>query len=176
MKRFITVMGLTISLFSSGSGGGHLSIKVESPAFSYGDFIPIKYTCDSLDISPPIRWSNVPENTRSFVIIMDDPDAPIGTFTHWVVYDIPADKTSLPEDFPKEKQVGEIKQGVNDFRRIGYGGPCPPPGKPHRYFFKVYALDIDSLGLPPGATRKQVEERINGHIIAKGELMGRYGR
>ncbi len=175
MKK-ILVLWLSLCFFLIVNGGELKMIKVESPAFDYGEFIPIKYTCDSLDVSPSINWKDFPENTKSFVIIMDDPDAPIGTFTHWIVYDIPKETNSLPEDFPKEKQVGNIKQGINDFRKIGYGGPCPPPGKPHRYFFKVYALDIESLGLPAGATRKQVEVKMNGHIIAKGELMGKYGR
>ncbi|GAB6065311.1 YbhB/YbcL family Raf kinase inhibitor-like protein [Aquifex pyrophilus] len=151
-------------------------MKVFSSAFEYGEVIPKKYTCEGEDISPPIRWEGV-SGARSFVLIMDDPDAPIGTFTHWVVYDIPSNVNELPENFPKSKEVNGIKQGVNDFGRVGYGGPCPPRGHGyHRYFFKVYALDVESLGLPPEATRREVEERMKGHILGSGELMGRYKR
>ena len=177
MKKLFTFFGLTLSIFSSGFGGEIPSvIKVNSPSFKNGDFIPQKYTCDGEDVSPALSWSNFPKETKSFVIIMDDPDAPIGTFTHWIVYDIPVSTTSLPENFPKVAEIDGIKQGINDFRRIGYGGPCPPPGKPHRYFFKVYALNVESLNVEPGATRKQVEKAMENHIIAKGTLMGKYGR
>lgn len=156
--------------------GGKL-MKVESPSFKNGEVIPQKYTCDGENVSPPIAWSGFPEGTKSFVLIVDDPDAPIGTFTHWVVYDIPANIVSLKENFPKSKQVDSIKQGINDFGRVGYGGPCPPPGHGyHRYFFKVYALNVESLGLPPGATKKEVESKMRGHILSEGQMMGRYRR
>ncbi len=152
-------------------------MKVESKAFREGETIPVKYTCDGVDISPSVSWSGVPDGTRSFVLIMDDPDAPIGTFTHWVVYDIPGSVRELNEGFPKADQINTIKQGVNDFGYVGYGGPCPPKGHGyHRYFFRVYALDIESLGLPAKATRRQVEERMKGHILGEGSLMGRYKR
>ena len=152
-------------------------MKVESDAFREGEIIPVKFTCEGADVSPPIRWSGVPEGTKSFVLIMDDPDAPIGTFTHWVVYDIPAGVRSFEENLPKVEHLDGIKQGVNDFGRIGYGGPCPPKGHGyHRYFFKIYALDLESLGLSPAANRRQVEERMKGHIVGEGYLMGRYKR
>ncbi|MCS7285075.1 MAG: YbhB/YbcL family Raf kinase inhibitor-like protein [Hydrogenobacter thermophilus] len=152
-------------------------MKVESPSFKNGEVIPQKYTCDGENVSPPIAWSGFPEGTKSFVLIVDDPDAPIGTFTHWVVYDIPPNIVSLKENFPKSKQVDNIKQGINDFGRVGYGGPCPPPGHGyHRYFFKVYALNVESLGLPSGATKKEVESKMRGHILSEGQMMGRYRR
>jgi len=141
------------------------------------DEFPRKYTCDGEDVSPRIRISGIPEEAKSIAIIMDDPDAPIGVFTHWVIWNIPP-MEEIPEGIPKDKIISSpIKayQGVNDFRRIGYGGPCPPPGKPHRYFFKVYALD-STLDLPPGSTRNELEEAIKNHVIAKGEAMARYGR
>ncbi len=153
-----------------------MSIIVKSPSFEEGSPIPVTYTCDGEDISPEIIWSNSPSNTQSFVLIMEDPDAPMGTFTHWVVYDIPPDISALPENFPKVAEIDGIKQGINDFGRVGYGGPCPPPGKPHRYFFIVLALDIPTLGLPAGAHHSVVREAIEGHIISEGYTMGVYGR
>lgn len=156
--------------------GGKL-MKVESPAFKSGDVIPKRYTCDGENISPPLVWLGYPKEAKSFVLIVDDPDAPAGTFTHWVVYDIPINEPSLKENFPKDGQVGSVKQGMNDFGKIGYGGPCPPKGHGyHRYFFRIYALNIESLGLPPGATRKQVESKMKGHILSEGYTMGRYRR
>ncbi|WP_461831261.1 YbhB/YbcL family Raf kinase inhibitor-like protein [Aquifex sp.] len=169
------VLGFFLGLGLISMGG--VLMKVFSPAFEYGDVIPSKYTCEGEDISPPVRWEGAPEGTKSFVLIMDDPDAPLGTFTHWIVYDIPADVNELYENFPKTAEVKGIKQGINDFGRVGYGGPCPPKGHGyHRYFFRIYALDISSLGLPPEATREQVESKIKGHILGSGELMGRYKR
>jgi len=151
-------------------------ITVKSPAFKEGEYIPIDYTCDGSDISPELRWSGYPPETNSFVIIMDDPDAPLGTFTHWIVYDIPADLDYIPEDFPKLSEIDGIKQGINDFGKIGYGGPCPPLGKPHRYFFKVYAINQPTLGLPAGASRQEVEMIMTGKVIDEGYLSGLYGR
>ncbi len=153
-----------------------MSIVVKSPAFEEGTVIPAIYTCEGEDISPEIIWSNFPPNTQSFVLIMEDPDAPMGTFTHWVVYDIPPTINGLPENFPKIPEVDGIKQGINDFGRVGYGGPCPPPGKPHRYFFIVLALDIPTLGLPAGEHHSVVREAIEGHIISEGYTMGVYQR
>ncbi len=167
---------LIFLIFNLSEGVEKMSIKVESPAFENGEIIPVKYTCDGEDISPEMIWSNIPSETKSLVLIMDDPDAPMGTFTHWIVYDIPTRLNHLPEDLPKVAEIETLKQGINDFRNVGYGGPCPPPGKPHRYFFKVYALDVSSLGIPGGMTREIVEERMQGHVIAEGYLMGVYGR
>jgi len=154
---------------------GSEAMKVEAP-FKEGQDIPRKYTCDGEDVSPQVKWSGQPSNTKSFVLIMDDPDAPVGTFTHWIVYDIPASQTSLQENFPKRSEVRSIKQGINDFGRVGYGGPCPPRGHTHKYYIKVYALDVESLGLRPGATRREVESKMQGHVIGQGQTMGRYGR
>jgi Raf kinase inhibitor-like YbhB/YbcL family protein len=152
--------------------------RLESTAFENGARIPPRYTCDGADVSPPLRWSNVPEGTRSFALIMYDPDAPAGTFIHWVLYDIPANVNQLPEDVPKRERVEGIGiQGVNDFGSVGYGGPCPPPGHgEHRYFFAIHALSVESIGLGPRAAADQVIERIRGKVLGYAILMGRYSR
>lgn len=152
-----------------------MEIKIESSAFKYGEFIPVKYTCDGENVSPPLKWSGAPANTKSLALISDDPDAPIGDWVHWVMYNIPPNVFKLEEKIPADKilQNGAI-HGLNDFRKFGYGGPCPPSGV-HRYFFKIYALDT-MLDLPPGATKKQLLEAMKNHIIAQGELMGKYQR
>jgi len=153
-----------------------MTVELISPAFKDGGTIPSKYTCDGDDVSPPLEWSNVPEDTKSLALICDDPDAPMGTWVHWVLYGLPADTTSLPEGVPMNEAIeGVALQGTNDFKRIGYGGPCPPPGKPHRYFFKLYALDTE-LDLKPGAKKKDLEKAMKGHVLAKGQLLGRYQR
>ncbi len=154
------------------------ALRVWSPAFKSGGTIPTRYTCDGEDVSPPLRWEGVPEGAKSLVLIVDDPDAPVATFVHWVLYNIPPDRTELPEGVPPTLEVPGIGlQGTNDFkdRRIGYRGPCPPPGKPHRYFFKLYALDT-TLDIIPGASPANVERSMRGHILAQGYLMGTYGR
>ena len=151
-------------------------IELTSPAFAHGGVIPAKYTCDGEDVSPELNWVGVPEQSRSLVLICDDPDAPIGTWVHWVLFNIPADLTGLPEGLPAlERVLDTAVHGVNDFGRLGYGGPCPPRGPAHRYFFRLYALDT-KLSLPPGASKKQVLAAAEGHILAEGELMGRYQR
>jgi Raf kinase inhibitor-like YbhB/YbcL family protein len=157
------------------TGSKEMDITIESTAFHEGDMIPSKYTCDGLNVSPPLTWSNLPENTQSIVLISDDPDAPIGTWVHWVVYDIPPQVREFPENMPSARTLenGAI-QGTTDFGRIGYGGPCPPSGI-HRYFFKIYALDT-LLNLDAGATKQQVVDAMEGHVIADGQLMGRYKR
>ncbi|HKI31775.1 MAG TPA: YbhB/YbcL family Raf kinase inhibitor-like protein [Gemmataceae bacterium] len=153
-----------------------MSIQVSSPAFAEGDRIPVKHTADGDDVSPELRWSGAPPNTKSFALVCEDPDAPRGNWTHWVLFNIPADKTNLAEGVSKEKELPDgARQGKNDFGKIGYGGPSPPKGKPHRYFFKLYALDT-KLDLPAGATRQQVLDAIKGHVLAEGQLMGLYGR
>lgn len=161
-----------------------MSIRLESPAFPEGGTIPRKYTCDGEDISPPLSWSSVPEGARSFVLIADDPDAPRGTWTHWVLHDLPGGVRGLPEGVPPKPTVTfafafdgteyTAKQGRNDFKKPGYGGPCPPSGA-HRYFFRLYALDTVPA-LEPEATRQEVLRAIEGHILAEGRLMGRYSR
>lgn len=146
--------------------------KLDSPAFAEGANIPTDFSCEGQDTSPELRWSEAPVNTRSFALIMDDPDAPGGPFTHWVLFDIPASTSKLAE---ADQAVGV--SGQNSFGRTGYGGPCPPRGRgAHRYFFKLYALDEDSLKLKTGAARAEVEAAIKGHVTGQAQLMGRYER
>jgi len=161
---------------SSKEGERAMALTLTSTAFEEGESIPSKHTCDGEDVSPALAWAGVPESTKSLALICDDPDAPVGTWVHWVLYGVPADSTSLPEDVPARESVeGVGMQGRNDFKRIGYGGPCPPPGTPHRYFFKLYALDAVPP-LTPGATKKELEAAMKGHVLAQGRLMGRYRR
>ncbi len=152
-----------------------VSIKVSSPAFKNGDFIPSKYTCDGDDVSPEIRIEGVPTNAKSLVLINDDPDAPMGTWDHWILYDIPPNVTVIPEGIKPEKIfTNGMKHGLNSWGKLGYGGPCPPGGT-HRYYFKVYALDI-LLDIPPGATKSKILKSMEGRVIGYGELMGKYSR
>jgi Raf kinase inhibitor-like YbhB/YbcL family protein len=153
-----------------------MSIQLKSPAFTEGQPVPRKHTCEGPDVSPPLAWTGVPEGAKSLVLICDDPDAPMGTWVHWVLFNLPADTTGLPEDVPKKPTLDNgARQGTTDFKRPGYGGPCPPPGKPHRYFFKLYALD-SRLDLGEGVRKKDVEKAMQGHILAQGQLMGTYKR
>lgn len=174
---FIAVLILICPLAVSAEtkGGKEMNINVGSTAFTEGGMIPKQYTCDGADMSPSLSWSRMPEGTKSIAVIADDPDAPGGMWVHWVVYNLPPDLTGLPENVPPQKTLanGGI-QGQTDFRRIGYGGPCPPSGT-HRYFFKVYALDA-VLDLAPGAIKKRLLNAMEGHILAEGELMGKYKR
>jgi Raf kinase inhibitor-like YbhB/YbcL family protein len=157
------------------AGAAAATLHVTSSAFVEGDPIPAKYTCQGEDLSPPLSWEGLPDGTQSIALICDDPDAPGGTWVHWVLYDL-LPVTELSEGIaPTELLPGGGTQGTNDFRRIGYGGPCPPPGGAHRYFFKVYALDT-ALGLDPGASKSDVERAMEGHILAEGRLMGTYQR
>lgn len=146
---------------------GVSSLQITSAAFEQGAAIPVKYSCDGQDISPPLAWSGTPEEAQSLVLITDDPDAPVGTWVHWVMFDIPVDTNSLPEGV---QDAGT--DGNNSWGRTGYGGPCPPSGA-HRYFYKLYALDT-MLNLEPGATKEDVEKAMQGHILSQGELMGKY--
>lgn len=151
-------------------------ITLESTAFAEGQMIPVQFTGQGQDISPPLRWSGVPTEARSLALIADDPDAPMGTWVHWVLYDLPPSIAELPQALAKTQYLPNgAKQGLNDFRSLGYGGPMPPPGKAHRYVFKLYALDTE-LGLAPGATKHEVEAAMQGHILAEGRLTGRYQR
>jgi len=153
-----------------------MAFQIKSAAFEANGNIPRKYTCDGPDVSPPLAWTDPPARTQSLSLIMDDPDAPVGTWVHWVLYDLPADTRTLPESVPKDRELASgAKQGVNDFRRIGYGGPCPPPGPAHRYFFKLYALDAKT-NLKPGASKAELLRAMEGRILAQAELIGRYGR
>lgn len=149
-----------------------MTLQLTSTAFKHGDPIPSQYSCDGVDISPPLAWQNIPENTASFVLIIDDPDAPVGIWDHWLLFNIPAKTTSLAENIsalPEGTKVGQNSWGNNT-----YGGPCPPKGK-HRYFFKLYALDT-TLDLEEGATKATLETAIHGHVLAEAELMGTYDR
>jgi Raf kinase inhibitor-like YbhB/YbcL family protein len=152
-----------------------MSIQLTSGAFEQGGMIPQKYTCDGEDVSPAVQWSGIPDDTQSIALICDDPDAPAGTWVHWVLFNIPAGKTELPENIPGDRILENgAKHGMNDFRRLGYGGPRPPGGT-HRYFFKIYALDIE-IGLEPGATKTELLKAMEGHILDEGQLMGKYAR
>ncbi|UJS17345.1 MAG: YbhB/YbcL family Raf kinase inhibitor-like protein [Candidatus Jettenia sp.] len=152
-----------------------MKIEIKSPAFEEGGMIPQKYTCDGEDISPPLSWNSVPNGTKSLALICDDPDAPMGTWVHWVLFNLPANIQGLPENRPHQKTFENgAKQGITDFKKIGYGGPCPPSGT-HRYYFKLYALDTE-INLDAGITKQQLLKAMEGHIIAEGQLMGKYKR
>ena len=153
-----------------------MSFELASTAFGQGAYIPKKHTGEGPDLSPPLRWTDPPAGAKSFALICDDPDAPVGTWVHWVLWGIKPDVSELPEGVaPEEEASTGVKQGSNDFRKIGYGGPMPPPGADHRYFYKLYALDTD-LPLSPGASKKDLVAAMKGHILAEAELMGRYKR
>jgi Raf kinase inhibitor-like YbhB/YbcL family protein len=156
-------------------GEKKMEFSITSSAFDDGGMMPAKYTPDGKDISPPLSWSGVPEGTKSIALINDDPDAPVGTWVHWVVYNLPPDADGLEENIPPDPALssGAI-QGTTDFGRIGYGGPAPPSGT-HRYFFKLYALDT-MLDLAPGASKAQVRSAMVGHVLAEAQLMGKYKR
>ena len=150
--------------------------QVKTSAFNAGSDIPAKFTCDGSDTSPALAWNAPPEGTQSVALIVDDPDAPGRTWVHWVLYDLPTTERELAEGVPPDGQLPSgARQGRNDFGTIGYGGPCPPPGPAHRYYFRLYALD-KRLDLPAGATRAQLDRSMRGHILAHAELMGRYRR
>ena len=171
-----------------------MAFTITSPAFEQERTIPAKYTCDGEDVSPPLQWSDPPAGTQSLVLIVDDPDAPVGTWVHWVVYNIPAGQTGFPEHVPAEERLPDgILQGFTDFHRIGYGGPCPPVGAIHRYFFKLYALDVSLPALPateqvivhglgaqtrayPPMTKAELLKAMQGHVLAEVALMGTYRR
>ena len=153
-----------------------MTILLNSSAFADGSPIPSKYTCDGNDVSPPLNWSGVPQGTKSLALICDDPDAPAGTWVHWVLYDIPATTDELPAGVPATETLSSgARQGLNDFRRVGYGGPCPPRGNPHRYFFRLYALAA-RLDLKTRATKADVVRAMQGHLLAEAQLMGKYQR
>ncbi len=153
-----------------------MAFTLTSPAFKEGDLIPKKFTCEGPDLSPQLRWGDPPKGTKSLALIADDPDAPVGTWVHWVIFNLPGEATELTEGVPTQETLPNgARQGLNDFKRVGYGGPCPPPGKPHRYYFKLYALDT-TLNLKPRAIKTQVLEAIKGRILAETQLMGRFGR
>jgi len=153
-----------------------MSFSISSTSFPNGGDIPKKFTCDGADVSPELSWTGPPAGTQSFALIADDPDAPSGTWTHWVLFDLAPDTNNLAESVSKIDELpGGERQGRNDFRKIGYNGPCPPPGKPHRYFYKLYALNA-KLDLKPGSSKQEVEQAMEGRILGKAEWMGKYQR
>ncbi|MHB0939146.1 MAG: YbhB/YbcL family Raf kinase inhibitor-like protein [Armatimonadota bacterium] len=152
------------------------TLSVTSTAFKGGEMIPQRYACDGENVSPSLSWDNVPEKTESLAIICDDPDAPSGMFSHWVLYNLPRGTTQILESMPKDEELQDgARQGMNDFKQIGYGGPCPPHGETHRFIYHVYALDT-MLAPVKGITRAQLLMMMDGHILAQGELMGTYQR
>jgi Raf kinase inhibitor-like YbhB/YbcL family protein len=156
--------------------GDPVKLHLTTTAFADGQPIPHRCAFDDDNFSPALQWSNVPPAAKSLALICDDPDAPMGTWVHWLVYDLPPTTTGLSEDVPKSPELPNgAKQGLNDFKRLGYGGPAPPPGKPHRYFFKLSALDV-KLHLKPGLTKKELLKAMEGHVLAEGQLMGTYQR
>ncbi|HZS19043.1 MAG TPA: YbhB/YbcL family Raf kinase inhibitor-like protein [Candidatus Udaeobacter sp.] len=164
----ISVVAVTVGMLASFAAGG-TNMKITSSAFQQGGNIPSKYTCDGADTSPPLQIADTPASAKSLVLIVDDPDAPTGLFTHWIAWNIPAETNAIAE--------GSTPQGVrgtNDFGKSGYGGPCPPAGT-HRYYFRILALDRQ-LDLPPGSRRTQLDAAVKGHVVAQGELMGRYSK
>jgi Raf kinase inhibitor-like YbhB/YbcL family protein len=152
------------------------SLSLTTKAFKPGALIPKQFACDGLDASPDLDWSSAPQETRSFALIVEDPDAPGGNWVHWVVYNLPASTHHLSEGVPKRSDIqAGGRQGQNDFGAVGYNGPCPPAGRPHRYFFRLYALDT-FLNLKTQVTKAGLEQAMKGHVLAEGEVMGRYNR
>jgi len=176
----VTGIGLFLrvpaSLAQSTLKGKTAAMQITSPAFANAETIPDRFTCKGADVSPAVAWEGLPAGTISLALIFDDPDAPMGTWVHWIAYDIPAGRKGLPENVPGSRNeiAGGGLQGTNSWGRIGYGGPCPPSGT-HRYYFRLYALDT-MLGLQPGATKSQVAAALEGHVLGEAELMGRYSR
>jgi Raf kinase inhibitor-like YbhB/YbcL family protein len=161
---------------SAANGGKSMSLSISSPSFSSGGDIPKKFTCDGADVSPQLAWTESASGTKSFALLVDDPDAPVGNWNHWALWNLPASARGLPERVSKEASLPDgTQQGKNDFHKTGYNGPCPPPGKPHRYYFKLLALDT-KLELKPGSSKRELEAAMKGHILAQAEWMGRYAR
>ena len=153
------------------------SMRLTSIAFADGQPIPAKFSYENSNISPALAWSDTPAGTKSFALVCDDPDAPAGDWVHWVIYAIPASAGGLPEHVATvERLTDGTQQGLNDFGRLGYGGPCPPPGKPHRYFFRLYALDVATLPLRPHPRKGDLVQAMLGHILAEARLIGTYQR
>jgi Raf kinase inhibitor-like YbhB/YbcL family protein len=184
MKQ-VHFLGMLLALAGAGCRGGTpqdgfgdvpMTLKLTSSAFQEGETIPKKHTGDGPDVSPPLAWDDPPDGTKSLALICDDPDAPSRTWVHWVIFNIPSDARKLDEAVPARRELeGGAKQGKNDFGNLGYGGPAPPKGKPHRYFFKLYALDT-TLDLPGGSTKDQLTAAMQGHVLAQGQLIGTYQR
>jgi hypothetical protein len=172
----MVVLALAVPAGVHGQKASSFKIELKTTSFTPGGFIPKRFTCEAADVSPALAWTDPPPGTQSFAIIEDDPDAPSGTFVHWLVYNLPAAYRRLPEAVSGNDQMpGGERQGTNDFSRTGYSGPCPPPGRPHRYFIRLYALDA-RLDLRPAARRQELDAAMQGHILAQAELMGRFAR
>lgn len=151
-----------------------MSFQVKAEGFSDGGVVPRKFTCDGENLSPALEWEGAPENTRSFALVVEDPDAPVGTWNHWLLWNIPATATSIVEGYWPGRLGAD---GTNDFRKRGYGGPCPPPGHGrHRYYFKLFALNTPAIELPAGARRDQLDRALSDHILAEAQYMGTYER
>jgi Raf kinase inhibitor-like YbhB/YbcL family protein len=181
-KRYLVIFVAAAALITACAGkaippsfapGASASITVTSSAFQEGAPIPQKYSCDGENVNPAIHWSGTPGSAKSLALIVEDPDAPGGTFYHWVVYNLPPGTTEITEGLPKDDKT--FTQGKSSFQQAGYGGPCPPKGSPHHYRFKVYALDLDPA-LPAGLNAKGLQQAIDGHVLAQGQLMGTYQR
>lgn len=181
MRAHLGFVGLALSsvltvLPVSAIGGEAVSFRLTSDAFAEGAPIPKDHTCDGADRSPPLQWEGAPEAAKAFALIVDDPDAPAGSWNHWVIYNVPGAAKALAEGIPTTATLGDgSRQGKNDFKRPGYGGPCPPKGSKHRYTFRLYALS-EPLEIEAGATRDEVLKAIKAKTLAKTELMGKYGR
>jgi hypothetical protein len=181
MKAFTLLLASTLETLILGGmlSGLHAqsgTLKLTSAAFQDQGTIPTRYTCDGQDISPALSWTGAPGGTKSFALIMDDPDARPNTWVHWVLYDLPANANALPENVPKKEELASgARNGVNGEPKIGYEGPCPPPGPEHLYHFRLYALSA-KLGLKPGATKSEIEKAMKGRILGEAQLRGRYGR
>ena len=172
LLRYVSVFFIILTVFSSSVS----ALEIKSDSFEENGYIPAIYTGLSSDISPELNWEEVPQGVKSFAIIMDDPDAPVGTWVHWVIYNIPASSRGLGRDVPKGETLSDgTRQGINSFGKVGYGGPYPPPGSAHRYFFKLYALDV-MLSLGPGATKEELLGAVKGHILAEAQIIGLFKR
>ena len=187
MKKHLFCFFLSICLIAGGSGmlqakdhinmtpKGGKTMEIKSSSFQHEAMIPAHYTCDGRNISPPLSWNGAPEKTKSFALICDDPDAPVGLWVHWVLFDIPASVNALPENVSRNEEIAGLgKNGKNTSKRFGYDGPCPPGGT-HRYYFKLYALDT-MLNMKPGLTKDDLLKAMKGHVLAEAQLMGRYKR
>ncbi|HVZ16118.1 MAG TPA: YbhB/YbcL family Raf kinase inhibitor-like protein [Terriglobales bacterium] len=171
-----TVIISTLLAQTAPETGKVMTLQISAISFPAVGTIPKTFTCDGQDVSPLLRWTEAPSSTKAFALIADDPDAPAGTWTHWLMWNIPPSTHELHEGISKNAQLPDgARQGQNDFKKIGYNGPCPPPGKPHRYYFKLFALDAP-LEVKSGASRAQLEDAIQQHTLAHAEVMGRYGR
>jgi Raf kinase inhibitor-like YbhB/YbcL family protein len=181
--RSLTVFGtmfvfgpiFMLILAATSAGPASTNFNLKSSAFENETLIPKRYSCSGLNRSPALTWTGAPSGTRSFALIVSDPDAPGGTFIHWVVYNIASKVENLPEGASTSSALGDAEQGLNGRGELGYTGPCPPPGKPHHYHFRLYAVDR-TVELKPGATAEQLESALKGHVLGVAELVGMFGR